>query len=660
MTVDTSLTPSPSVPRSEGGSPTLAGSASAPSTPSAAWRGVVAWAAALGLLAAGFGLRLYCITDHGIWFDEAHSYHMSRLGIVDMVLAAARDSHPPLYYILLAAWTPLAGAGEFNLRFLSTALGTLALPLAFALGRSLAGRAVGVMALALIAASPLLVYYAQETRMYALSVSLATAAACFAWRAVQLLPTRRWLPGYVIATVLGGYTHFFGLLSLPAFNLAYLLWAVPRLWRRKDEGRGWARPLAEWALAQGLVLAAFLPWLFVLGGRGDLDFHPLAGPPLDSILLQTGRAFTLGVGTPAQGHDELVAALAALALVGTALPVWLVRRQKAPPAAAPAALFVALWLVVGFAFGYAELAGKRDFAARYLITLLPAYLTLASLACVSLGRLFRPLLLVAVALAGWGAVVGLTAYYDNTNEPRPDYRGAIRAVQRFGQPGDVVVANAAYATVVLDYYGVGGLPYVGLPTSPRDRTGTEAALSKLATQYKRLWGVFWQDYFWDPDGIVDDWLRRNTVQFYERHFLDWIRVKGYELRRPGELVFGKAIRLERYEVQPAPAEPGKQLKVILHWRCVATPPRDYHVFVHLVDGDYTFFGQDDGPPSRTAPTTAWTPGLLVTDEHILQVAEGAAGKNLVLRVGLYELASGKRLSTAISDDLLLAQVPVRP
>ena len=78
------------------------------------------------------------------------------------------ESTPPLYYAIAWVWTQLIGTGEFGLRSLSAVAGVATVPVAYLIGVELRGRRAGLMAAALVAVNPMLLWYSQEARAYAL------------------------------------------------------------------------------------------------------------------------------------------------------------------------------------------------------------------------------------------------------------------------------------------------------------------------------------------------------------------------------------------------------------------------------------------------------------------------------------------------------------
>ena len=93
------------------------------------------------------------------------------------------ESTPPLYYLLAWAWSRLFGVHEVGLRSLSALFGTATVPVAYLAGRELVGRRTGLAIAAMVAVNPVLVWYSQDARAYALLVLLSAAALFFFLRA---------------------------------------------------------------------------------------------------------------------------------------------------------------------------------------------------------------------------------------------------------------------------------------------------------------------------------------------------------------------------------------------------------------------------------------------------------------------------------------------
>src|SRR5207342_913344 len=107
------------------------------------------------------------------------------------------ESAPPLYYALAWVWTQVTGTGEVGLRSFSALAGVATVPVAYLIGRELRLRAecaidhpmggsidrlaqrTGIMAAALVAVNPMLLWYSQEGRAYALLVLLTSLSLLY-------------------------------------------------------------------------------------------------------------------------------------------------------------------------------------------------------------------------------------------------------------------------------------------------------------------------------------------------------------------------------------------------------------------------------------------------------------------------------------------------
>lgn len=133
----------------------------------------------LFLLSIGISVRLISI-NQSLWMDEAISGYavknFSFFGIVENFIRS--DTHPPFYYLLLKLWTDTFGYSEIALRFPSVIFGVLTIPAVYKLGQ-LFNKKTAVYSAIITTLSPLLIYYSQEARMYALSTFLVCLAVYF-------------------------------------------------------------------------------------------------------------------------------------------------------------------------------------------------------------------------------------------------------------------------------------------------------------------------------------------------------------------------------------------------------------------------------------------------------------------------------------------------
>src|SRR3954447_1785926 len=132
------------------------------------------------IVAAGAAIRFIGLGSQSWSPDEGVTVALLKLGFGDLFTALRHsESTPPLYYYLAWLWAKVFGLNEAGLRSLSALAGTLTVPVAYVAGASLVTRRAGLVVAALAAFNPLLVWYSQESRSYALLVLLVTASFAF-------------------------------------------------------------------------------------------------------------------------------------------------------------------------------------------------------------------------------------------------------------------------------------------------------------------------------------------------------------------------------------------------------------------------------------------------------------------------------------------------
>jgi uncharacterized membrane protein len=247
------------------------------------------------------------------------------------------ESAPPLYYALAWLWTQLTGTGEFGLRSLSALAGVATVPVAYLLGAELRGRRAGLVAAALVAVNPMLLWYSQEARDYSLLVLLTALATLYFIRALRGVPgARRDLALWGVFSALALATHYFAVFPI-GLEAAWLL--------RRRGRRAWA---GLWIpLVAGLALMPLLihqvsmghaEWIgdrslghrlweagvtFVVGETGDIVARPETVLPAVIPLLAVLAALVLLMARGGRGERRAGGAMLALAAVTVAAPLLL-------------------------------------------------------------------------------------------------------------------------------------------------------------------------------------------------------------------------------------------------------------------------------------------------------------------------------------------------
>jgi len=214
----------------------------------------------LGIIAAGIGLRLYCLGHKCFWQDEGVTWYIGR-GIIH------EDASPFLYYFLLNKFQLLFGGSEFAGRLVSVLSGTLFIPLVYVLAEKLFDKRAALISAFIVSISPYAIAVSQEMRMYSLLGLELIGTFYFFQRILEKSPHEpsgiRWWIGLFIISVMGLYTHLLFAFMFLFFTATFFLLNVRRFPRR----------LINWALlllAMGLV---YLPELSKVFSRAGVRRH---------------------------------------------------------------------------------------------------------------------------------------------------------------------------------------------------------------------------------------------------------------------------------------------------------------------------------------------------------------------------------------------------
>jgi uncharacterized membrane protein len=138
------------------------------------------------VIALGLALRLFRLDFQSLWLDEVLTVQNSAFPLSRIVFDSEVDRNfPPLHGMLVHVFLRLLGTSEIAVRLPSVLAGTISIPLLFGVARFWLGPAVALLTAALLAISPLHVWYSQEARPYALFIALALASVWFAQRLLR-------------------------------------------------------------------------------------------------------------------------------------------------------------------------------------------------------------------------------------------------------------------------------------------------------------------------------------------------------------------------------------------------------------------------------------------------------------------------------------------
>lgn len=369
----------------------------------------------VGLTAVAALLRFLTLGDQSYHHDEIVTASRILRGGFGHAMDAVgfSESTPPLYYALAWVWSQAFGTAEFGLRSLSALAGVATVPVLYLVAAELRGRRAGLMAAALTAVNPMLLWYSQEARAYALLTLLCAISLLYCVRAARYGRRRDFLWwGAVSALALG--THYFA-----AFLVAG---EVVVLLRRR--GREALRGIA--VVAGGALLLA--PLAIHQASLGHAEW--IGEFSLGHRLWETAATFVTGETGDIIGQPErpaLAFAPLALCLAAFVLLAWRGDRDERRAAALPlSAALAALGIPVALAIASAS---KDYVLARNLIPALAPLLVLVAIGVTVRGAR-RLGAVVGGALLLYSAVFCVAASTVPQLQ-RPDW-GAVAA--RLGEP----------------------------------------------------------------------------------------------------------------------------------------------------------------------------------------------------------------------------------
>jgi mannosyltransferase len=361
--------------------------------------------AVLGLTALAAAVRFSTLGLQSYRHDEAVTAGRVLLAGLPQTMHQvwAGESTPPLYYLIAWLWSHPFGVHEVGLRSLSALFGAATVPVAYLVGREAIGARTGLALAALVAVDPLLVWYSQDARAYALLVLLAAAAFLFFLRARRGGAARDFA-WWAVLSALALATHYFAFFPL-AIEAAWLL--------------ATARPLRRvlWALgAVALAGAALAPIAIHQAQGGNNDWIASFGI--------VRRLHDAGIAVFAGEAGMLKHALAPIALAAVAVALLLVRGGRREKRGAAVGLSVgggAILLALLFA------AAGQDFVLGR--NLLPAFVPLALVVAAGTAAPRAGRLGAAVGIALVAYLLAFCVYADfRPALQRDDWRGAARAI----------------------------------------------------------------------------------------------------------------------------------------------------------------------------------------------------------------------------------------
>ncbi|MBN8595278.1 MAG: glycosyltransferase family 39 protein [Anaerolineae bacterium] len=551
------------------------------------------WLPILLLLLVAFALRIHNLGGQSLWNDEGNSFVQSLRPLPEIISNAARDIHPPGYYLLLAGWRWLFGTSEFGLRSLSLFASLLTVAFTYSIGTRLFSRPAGWIAAAVVAINTFSIYYAQEARMYAL-LGLWSAAGMWLLTAPRIkytldsktrvtpiftLPSSaklalgtkynflrasafswKWVVPLGLVNAAGLYTHYAfpfvmlvqGVVVLVAVGGSYV---VQRSKSSTMDFQLSIKPtlspyalLLPFTVANLLALLLFAP-LLPTAIRQVTGWPSTGQPiPLNEALTLIGGWFAIGL-TYSERLDPLLVqipqVLALFGLIGIVIQLWRTPQRSI-------VLMPLFWVIIPV--GLFLLLGL--FRPANLKFLLPAQIGLAlwigaaavSASALQIIRSYSQWIIGGL-LAIWLILLAsdsLPLLYDDPRFQRADYRAITHLIAHDGRLADAVILNAPNQEEVFRYYLMNPMDYdspyyhyarfqSSVPIYPLpaglggDDAATEAAVETIIGEHRRIFVLFWGEAERDPNRVVERILDTQTFQAGEDRWYGDVRLAIYTL-----------------------------------------------------------------------------------------------------------------------------------
>ncbi len=183
------------------------------------------------ILLLAFALGLSGLNADVIWADELSSLaHMGAFDpphtpkqILESISLRARD-HVPLYFLLGAGWSHLAGWSQFSMRYPSLLAGIAMIASLYGYARAAVDKRTALIAAFLMASNAFALVYFHEIRGYTLLLLFATIHSWLYWRINRGARNLRLL--WTLFVVSGSamlYTHVFGLIMLVSLGASQVI-----------------------------------------------------------------------------------------------------------------------------------------------------------------------------------------------------------------------------------------------------------------------------------------------------------------------------------------------------------------------------------------------------------------------------------------------------
>lgn len=336
-------------------------------------------------------LRVYGLDSKSLWLDEGHSMYRSEMSIKE-IITYLEDIHPPLYFLLLHAWTEIFGNDEFSSRLLSVLFGIISIFIIYKIGKELFNKEIGILSSFLLGISLFHIRYSQEVRQYSLMVLLVLISNLYFILFFKNKEIKS-ATGYILSTSLLIYTHMLNIFVLIYQNIFYIYHF------RKNKSN-----IKFWICNQIVLLLMFTPWIYTLAKmpKGTYQLVEWLSVPTLNDLSDTFVSFSNNSATLLLLFVLLL--LVSVLRLENQMFIYMDNAYKNEK------IFLLLWLFLPIISLFAVSLFKPLYYDRYVIYSVPALYILASYGIYKMP--YKKIMIVAIIMVIIGlSITPLWNYY---------------------------------------------------------------------------------------------------------------------------------------------------------------------------------------------------------------------------------------------------------
>ena len=571
------------------------------------------------LLLFAFALRVVALDRLGLAYDEAASALMARAtpqAIISFHWNAAFE-HPPLWVLLLHAWSQGAGQSEFALRLLPAIAGTLTVVMLWRLALTIwpTEQRLAMLSALMTALAPVLVYYSQEARMYTLVVFLMLVSTYLILR-VRLQPAWRLVFAFWLVSWLMLGLHYYAALAL-AIQAAVL--GIDGLLIGPIRRLPWGKLIVAYL---GALLPVVVWMLFSPGFQTTLSvvLDKAGENPVtwQYFLGDLWRELTFGSIRWQPDYAVWGYAIAPLVAIGAVLAA--VRAGRSPNTRLGVGFLLAIVLLPILISTIA----LRTLVPRYILWVVPLFYTLAAIVATRLWRRFWLAGAVVLLLVIGVDILALQYYFGPYR--KSEYREMTTYLQGRGNPDrEILLLEAPRQHLPAKYYLSPSWQIHPMPTLPLpDYWPVTAPLLVPEDEDDRILGWFadydglWVSYTSEAEVDRGEFLAKYlTAVSYREQCTQWLDVRLCHYVSPHHLtpqpldftpaLFGNELAITSALAAFYHPTPGTTTLLIqLDWLAQQKPSTDYKVSLRLIAPDGSTLDEaNDFPIGPLLVPTTW-------------------------------------------------------